>query len=727
MRMTRRFKEKNACPSEKSKVRPKRIFFQRSLTATAILVIAVAVLLTTGSLASADECSKWIKNLSAVADPDGLYLHNDAKVATSGNFVHVMWISNKLDWTEKKIFYARSTNGGKSFLAPVALVSGDTSVEFPAVWNNLAASGSYVHVLYAYGWPSKLVYLRSQDNGATFQGPVTLFSEYTTYNGAYIAAQSNKVALIYDSNNRNGAAPKDIICDYSTDGGATFNRTVMAHSEGTTIFSYNVQDAVRSGDFVYVLTSTMDENWFSTQQHLYLWASTNGGATFKAPVKVNVQATNGGYYLSSLQDVDYSPNLAVSGEEVNVVWVNVDNPGGFDGWMALTLRVRRSSDAGTSLEDPLVLHTFPEGYDHGAKFGQETIVCKNQNVYVSTVISSGEPGTYLWSSSDGGVTWGTEQQISHGGWWPLITIDPLTTERIHLFNGSYFRSDDAGEVFDGGVNPRYNFGAFLAPQLAMDSNGIPHYVWGTGNYSTSAILYRQVPPEPKPGWLNKAVGLEQNTLYGTMLGDNLQISAQSAINFSETLTVEFWVNRLSDDDDYFQNIIRKKLINGLESYKIGAWYDMQIYATIITDATPGNGVWLGTGIVLPKDKWTHIAMTYNENADLDNWCLYVNGNLAAKTTVKGLIQTDTADAPLVIGNDNNSVPGAVAIDELRLWNSVRTRDQIYQNMRRTLKGTEEGLVSYYNFNSTFKELTGHGTDALPMYHETYVKGPALKR
>ncbi len=59
------------------------------------------------------------------------------------------------------------------------------------------------------------------------------------------------------------------------------------------------------------------------------------------------------------------------------------------------------------------------------------------------------------------------------------------------------------------------------------------------------------------------------------------------------------------------------------------------------------------------------------------------------------------------------------IDEVRIWNTVRTADQIRENMFRTLDGDEAGLVAYYRFDqvnasdqTTLYNLTGdsyHGT------------------
>ena len=45
-----------------------------------------------------------------------------------------------------------------------------------------------------------------------------------------------------------------------------------------------------------------------------------------------------------------------------------------------------------------------------------------------------------------------------------------------------------------------------------------------------------------------------------------------------------------------------------------------------------------------------------------------------------------------------SVPWLGNISEMRIWNYSRTGDDIANNNRRRLSGSEPGLVSYYKFN-----------------------------
>jgi len=63
-----------------------------------------------------------------------------------------------------------------------------------------------------------------------------------------------------------------------------------------------------------------------------------------------------------------------------------------------------------------------------------------------------------------------------------------------------------------------------------------------------------------------------------------------------------------------------------------------------------------------------------------------------------------------------------AVDELRLWNTARTQDQIRDNMCRKLTGFEPNLVAYYRFDASsgtiLSDLTGHNNTGTLVNMET---------
>lgn len=676
--------------------------------------------------------SRWIQNLSAEADPDGLYFHQQVRLAVSGNYVHAVWIGVKKDYSGPKVlFYRRSSNGGRSFEPPQAITHPEDASDWPSyddTWNNLVVSGPYVHLFFRLESPQRLIYLRSEDNGDNFTPQTFVNDPYAFINGVYATAEGSDLAVAWASNNDNGGWPRGVYCAHSGDAGITFNTNTMIYDDlgdGSVIWRYGIRDMVRSGPYVYILGYWQNDNWFSSQSSLWLWGSTDNCQTVKNPVKVNLQASDGGYYAPRIQDANYSPNLAAKGPQVQVTWVNIDNPGGFDGWQALTLRTRRSIDAATTLSNPVTLYTYPAGYHHGAVPGQETVARVGNSLFISTITSENDVGNFVWRSLDAGKTWDPGQKILPGGWWPQLGVSAKQPKRVQAVNHWFHKSGDAGASFDGGITPQYDHGSWTSPQFRMDEKGVGHYAASSDFAGDKHIQYRRLGPEPAPAAVNQAVRLDKQA-GSPSLPDYLQVPATAELNFGDAMTVEFWVKRSSSVPGYFENLLSKSRFNGDGSYEVGAWGDFQIYSRLVTEEAPSQyyGYWLGTGVTLAP-RWMHVAMTYDNLAATDNWRIYVNGNLRAKTTVHGKIVTD--NAPLLLGDKNlgESVAGAVRVDELRLWSRARTGAEIRADMHRPLTGGEPGLVAYYPFDKTFKDLSGHGHDAYPKHRETFDAGVTL--
>ncbi len=678
----------------------------------------------------AADYSKWLKNISAAGDPGATYIHDNVKIAVSGNYVHLAWHATKSDWSGNALFYTRSSNGGATFDVPRILATDSSSdfykVTFAPGFNNLAADGPYVHIVYMVGWPTKLQYLRSADNGASFEAANTLSSGYYGYN-AHLASGNGRLAIAWSANGDDSPNPRVINCSYSTDHGATFHTTLLISANGSP-YRYNVVDAVRSGNYLYVLAQTQDENWFSTQSRLHLWSSWDGGATFKTPVKVTIPMDGGGDYSTTTQDVHYSPNLFANGLTVNITWLNIDNPGSFDGWIAPTLRTRRSTDGGLTLQDPVTLHTFPEGYQSGSHAGQETITGSGSNLYITDVLGDAPAGTYMWRSTDAGATWKPAQRLSTGGWWPLTKVDPSDSRKIHMVNSSYFQSTNSGISFDGGVNPHTMVANWDAPQMTVDDGGMLHYAAQSGGAYSNEIFYRRIAPPAAPGTTDKVLSCASDS-SGTRC-DNMQVAASPDLNFTNAMTLEFWARRDSDDTNtgYFEPIVGKKRLSGAGSYELGAWDGSQVFARLVTDKASDSyyGIWVGSGVSMSKGVWYHVALTYDAKLTTNNVKLFVNGALCGKADLQGAILTDLMDSPLQIGNNNNN-PGAFSIDELRFWKRALSQDEITTDMEKPLAGGENGLVAYYNFNGTTKDITGRGNDGILMYQERYATPGALLR
>ncbi|MCF7823264.1 MAG: DJ-1/PfpI family protein [Candidatus Marinimicrobia bacterium] len=98
-------------------------------------------------------------------------------------------------------------------------------------------------------------------------------------------------------------------------------------------------------------------------------------------------------------------------------------------------------------------------------------------------------------------------------------------------------------------------------------------------------------------------------------------------------------------------------------------------------------------------EWSHIAVTYA--SDSSEVCFYVNGErqeTASTVSPSGEIRAN-ADEELVIGSTGSKILMFDGIiDEVRVWNQVRSNSQISTEYKTMLYGSEPGLQAYWPMN-----------------------------
>jgi hypothetical protein len=117
--------------------------------------------------------------------------------------------------------------------------------------------------------------------------------------------------------------------------------------------------------------------------------------------------------------------------------------------------------------------------------------------------------------------------------------------------------------------------------------------------------------------------------------------------------------------------------------------------------TRGTGAWVYSTATVPQNTWTHVAITLNAGT----LTFYING-VASGTAAVTFSQDNKA---MNIGRQQptfcvcNHFNGGM--DELRLWNVLRTPAQIQANMNSGVSANSAGLVAYYKFNESSGNLT----------------------
>ena len=96
---------------------------------------------------------------------------------------------------------------------------------------------------------------------------------------------------------------------------------------------------------------------------------------------------------------------------------------------------------------------------------------------------------------------------------------------------------------------------------------------------------------------------------------------------------------------------------------------------------------------IPLNEWVHVAVSYSAiNTEAK---LYVNGVLE-DTNSNASLNITGVGAGIGYNTGDNSFNGA--IDDVRIWNVVRTEAEISGSINTCFTGTETGLYAFYNFN-----------------------------
>lgn len=202
------------------------------------------------------------------------------------------------------------------------------------------------------------------------------------------------------------------------------------------------------------------------------------------------------------------------------------------------------------------------------------------------------------------------------------------------------------------------------------------------------------------------------------VNDNVVIPHSSSINFNtnDNFTISLHV-KIPSSNQPNTGAIDNSI---LEKVGSGAGYPYVIRYFNHTSGPGSNGKvyaarWNGStaavvtsAIALNDDSWHHIAFVKN-GATL---YLYVDGVLSSTTPDLTTGTTANTD-PLYLGsraNLSNWFKGEV--DNLRIWNTARTCDEISQLRNCEMTGSESGLVAYYKCNHGFANENNSGVTTL---------------
>jgi len=182
-----------------------------------------------------------------------------------------------------------------------------------------------------------------------------------------------------------------------------------------------------------------------------------------------------------------------------------------------------------------------------------------------------------------------------------------------------------------------------------------------------------------------------------------------SLNVGNTLTIEAWV--YPDDLTAIQSIYSTRYNEIEGSFQLGIGPGNggtnRIFVTgAIIGYQNNNWVVQTEDSVIYPNEWTHIVYT-RSGTGAGTHKIYVNGE--EKTLISSADYTFVDNnKDKLIGSCSNKIHKYYfngKMDEIRLWNKVRTEAEIRENMFLPLSGYEPGLVGYWQFNETEGDST----------------------
>lgn len=176
------------------------------------------------------------------------------------------------------------------------------------------------------------------------------------------------------------------------------------------------------------------------------------------------------------------------------------------------------------------------------------------------------------------------------------------------------------------------------------------------------------------------------------INDKIDVPWAAALN-PESFTIEAWVLLRTTGRD-FRSPLTSRHTSPMQGYILYAT-DSNRWAFWV-----GNGVNFsavnGPSIVL--NTWAHLAGTYDKASQTMRF--YVDGVEVA--TLANVTYAPNGTSPLRIGAGGTEGAGTYFHDgkimEVRVWNRVRSAQEIQADMKRRVAGTEAGLVGYWPLN-----------------------------
>jgi len=206
----------------------------------------------------------------------------------------------------------------------------------------------------------------------------------------------------------------------------------------------------------------------------------------------------------------------------------------------------------------------------------------------------------------------------------------------------------------------------------------------------------------------KSLDLESSSSQYAYITD----ANQTGLDITGDFTFEFWFK--AESVGINQAILSKfSSASGNYSYRVTITDDNKIAVYLSADGTTSNhDSYESTSAEVTAGVWNHFAIIYEVSENLVT--VYKNGkSIAGSTTTTGTVNSiynGSADFNIGASGAGSEFHLDGKINEVRVWNDMRTVTEIQENLGKILTGSESNLQGYWRLNDDYTDETSNGND-----------------
>jgi len=407
--------------------------------------------------------------------------------------------------------------------------------------------------------------------------------------------------------------------------------------------------------------------------------------------------------------ISYNSSLEVSDQVTIEAWVKPSHTDWQTIWMKGSYGYGLAlTGSNTSCQSSLKLAFWDQSACASAILSTNTYKNNEWNHIAVTVIDNGSNLTvffYIDGVEDGPHT-SSQTAISNGGGSSKAYI---SRQGVGC-NCNYLTGKmDELRVWND-VRTQSEIKANMHTELSgSEANLVAYYSFNNGSGTTVSDLTSNsndgtMTNMASDDWVSNSLFAQDYALDLDGSNDYIQVADDNALDINSSITVSAWIypTNIANKD----GIISKRTStenSGDWAFRFTSSAKLKL---LIWDGDANNGSTSSTSAI-STNTWTHISFSHDNSTNTTKF--YINGSLDA---------TGTGLSKNLAGNNSNVYIGwdgqqgdkffTGKIDEVRIWDNVRTQTEIQDNMYKELVGTESNLVAYYNFND------GRGTSVFDL-------------